>query len=370
MVFIMIIYKYCLNFLYFFFKLLPTKNQVVIVSRQSNKKSIDIAHLEYELNKNNVKTVVMCKKIEDGLFNKIVYFFYIFKIMFYVAQSKVVVLDSYSIPISLLHHKKELYIIQMWHAIGILKKFGYTILNQKEGRSLKIAKVMNMHKNYNCVLASSEICVDGISQAYNVSPDKVKVIPLPRVDLLRSKEYIKETSKAIFRVYPQFKNKKNIVYVPTFRMDNSIMNSKINDLIKSVDFDKYNLIIKLHPNDSIIIKNSKAIIDYKFTSFEMLCIADFIISDYSSIIFEACILKKPIIFYAFDLDEYISNRGFFIDYKNEMPGIIASDSKEVVKGIESNKYDYKKQTLFLKKYVNLNSKSATKNLVSLIKKHL
>ena len=48
--------------------------------------------------------------------------------MYYLATSKVCVLDGYCIPASILKHKKKLKIIQIWHASGAIKKFGYQIL--------------------------------------------------------------------------------------------------------------------------------------------------------------------------------------------------------------------------------------------------
>lgn len=118
------IYKVCLNFIYLFFKLIPTKKKITIISRQSNSKSTDITLLESALKKQlpDYKITVLCKRIEKSLLKKIGYLFYIFKLMYHITRSKVVILDSYCIPISLLKHKKSLYVIQMWHAMGLLKK--------------------------------------------------------------------------------------------------------------------------------------------------------------------------------------------------------------------------------------------------------
>ena len=61
-----------------------------------------------------------------------------------IATSKVLVLDSYCIAASILHHRKSLKIIQMWHAMGGYKKFGKSILDMEEGSSAKLADVMVM----------------------------------------------------------------------------------------------------------------------------------------------------------------------------------------------------------------------------------
>ena len=83
----------------------------------------------------------------------------------------------------------------------------------------------------------------------------------------------------------------------------------------------------------------------------MLHVADYIITDYSAIAYEAAITKKPIYLYIFDYDKYIDERGLYINYKKEMPGFMSEDIKEIIKNIESDKYDNKKTEEFTKKYI-------------------
>ena len=52
----------------------------------------------------------------------------------------------------------------------------------------------------------------------------------------------------------------------------------------------------------------------------MMCIADLLVTDYSSVIFEYSLLNKPMVFYCYDYDEY--NRDFYLDYEKDAPGII------------------------------------------------
>ncbi|MFR3386223.1 MAG: CDP-glycerol glycerophosphotransferase family protein [Lachnospiraceae bacterium] len=76
------------------------------------------------------------------------------------ATSKVVILDGYCILASVLNHKKDLRIVQMWHAMGALKKFGYAALGNEEGKNPEISKILQMHRNYDYVICSSENCVN------------------------------------------------------------------------------------------------------------------------------------------------------------------------------------------------------------------
>lgn len=369
MTFIIKILNLILDIIYFFLKLFKTKNKITLISRQNNKPTQDIEILANELTKEmpKYKVIILSKKLESGLLNKIKYAFHMLKQMYHIATSKVVILDSYCIVISLLHHKKNLEVIQMWHGIGLLKKAGYSILGKEEGRSIKIATLMKMHKNYDYIFASAESCRKSISEVFNESIDKVVVYPLPRINLLIDKKYQSETKEKIYLQYPDIKNKKNIVYVPTYRKDNEELINAIDKLVESIDYKKYNLIIKLHPLTEYNKEIKNAIIDKEFSTTEMLFIADYVIADYSTVIFEAAILNKPLFFYTYDMKEYAKKRDFFIDYEKEMPGIIPDSAKEIMNNIKSNNYDLNKIKKFSEKYIEIKG-NPTKNICSFIKR--
>ena len=136
--------KIILNIIYFFLKLMPVKKQVIFVCMQSNKPSLDFNLLAEEIKRKDedIKLVFLCKKMDSNLSNVIDYIKYVFntagyvlKVMCYLAISKVCITESYCVPISLLKHKKELKVIQIWHASGAVKKFGYQALDTKEGKT-------------------------------------------------------------------------------------------------------------------------------------------------------------------------------------------------------------------------------------------
>ena len=363
------IIKLILNIIYAILKLFRTKKKIVFISRQSNKPTQDIEILYEELKKElpDYKILILAKKLDSGILNKIKYGFHMIRQMYHLATSKVILLDSYCIVACLLKHKKNLKIIQMWHGIGTLKKSGYSILDKEEGRSRKIADLMKMHKNYDYIFVSAEICRKDSVELFNTTLDKVLVYPLPRVNLLIDKKYQKETIDKIKETYKDITKKKNIVYVPTYRKDNEELIKAINKLIDVVDYNKYNLIIKLHPLTDYNVDNSKALFDKKFSTTEMLFLADYVIADYSTVLFEAAVLTKPLFFYAYDQKSYVKKRDFYIDYEKEMPGIITDNPKEIIKNIEKNNFDLNKVKEFANKYVEIKG-DPTKNICDFIKK--
>lgn len=233
----------------------------------------------------------------------------------------------------------------MWHAMGSFKKFGYSILDQKEGSSSKIAHLMGMHKNYDYVFTSGEACKKNFAEAFNVSLDKMVVMPLPSVDLITKPKYIKASRRRVLSKYPDINKKKVILYAPTFRK-NKDMKKDIKKLIDEVDFSKYNLVVKLHPLSKAIIKDERIIFDNSFSTLDMAIVSDYVITDYSAVVFEIAILNKPLFFYAYDKETYLDDRNFYMDFDNDMPGFISKNPKEIIKAIEEDNYDLKKVKKF------------------------
>lgn len=367
MTYIIKIVKIILNITYIPFKLLKTRNQITLISRLSNNKTTDFDLLEKELKKQfpDYKIVVLCKTMD----NKIAYIFHMIKQMYHISRARIVILDSYCILVSMLKHKKNLKVVQIWHALGLMKKAGYAILDKEEGRNKKIAIASNMHKNYNYILTSSKNCIKSISEVFNCDESKVYSVPLPRIDLIKNTKYLEEIKNKILEKYKTLNTKTNILYAPTFRKDETMLQEKLNQLCSAIDYKKYNLIVKLHPLSKIQITNDNVINDKDFSTTDMMTVSEYIISDYSSIIYEAGIMNKKLIFYSFDLDSYSVNRSFFIDYNKELPGPIIKDAKNIINFINNEDYSNYNNDL-IKKYVDCNIDNYTKNMVKFIRQIL
>ena len=353
-----------LKITYLPFKLLKVQNKVVYISRQFNHPTLDFRLLKNEIEKldNNIKNVFLTKRIEKGLWNGILYIFHMVKQMYHVATAKIVIVDTYCIVVSVLNHKKETKIIQMWHALGAIKKFGYQTIGKVAGAEKEIADIMCMHRNYNYVLCPSQITKTYYCEAFNVDESKIKYIGMPRIDYILQP---KNTDK-IYETYPQLKEKINVLYVPTFRKGKKI---KINKIIEQFDTNKYNLIIKLHPLDKkeyTIKERNGVIIEDKFTSYDLLPIVDKIITDYSSLAIEASLLNKPIYFYTYDIEEYIQDPGLNFNFEQEKIGkYMAKTSGKLLKLLEEP-YDMRILEDFKNKYINVNTDNCSKQLANYI----
>lgn len=333
-----------LNWFYSLLKLLPVQNKITYISRQMNTIPQDFQLIIDNFSKKDksFKHIVLAKRIPSHMVGKLLYCFHIFIQMYHIATSKAVLLDTYCIPVSILKQRENLIVIQLWHALGAFKKFGYSILDQKEGSSSKIAKTMKMHYNYTYVLSSSEYASHFFAEAFHVDESKVLIYPLPKTDLLLNSELKESIIKKIYNRYPILNNgKRTIVYAPTFRKDTEDnLKDGIMKLINKIDFNNYNFVLKKHPLTEFVINDDRIIEEHDFSSLEFFHVADCIITDYSASLFEASLLNKPIYFYAFDYEEYMQGRNFYFDYKTMVPGKICYNADELVNELENVEFNY------------------------------
>lgn len=378
--------------IYFFIKLFTKqKKQVYLLSRQFNSPSINYQIIIDELKKDNIPYKVKCKKISSSIndsmrtqghysntFNLIKkvfsnlkstlsYYFSLYEQMVSIASSKVIIVDGYNLPVSLLKHKKGTKVIQMWHALGAIKKFGYQSIGKVDGINPTVARILKMHANYDYVISGSEGMNKYFAEAFNVPIEKVLAIGTPSIEFLKKKD--NKITKKIKEKYPALKNKINVLYSPTFRNEK---NYNYEELINNTDFTKVNLIITNHfkveeraTDPRVININSN-----EFQTFDILKIVDYVITDYSALMIDAAVINKKILLYVYDYDEYKKNNGVNLDLLNDFPTIAYQDAKKLMNVINKNKYDIKAYHEFQKKYTPHIKTTSTEANMALIKRCL
>ena len=341
-----------LNALYSVMKRGPVKNRIVFLSRQSNRPSYDIRALDAWFQKKGYETVVLCREIGHGPAAYAGYMLHMLKQMRCMATAKMVILDTYCIAACLLHHREDLQIVQMWHALGSLKKFSLSILDQAGGRSSETANIMHMHEQYDIIFTSSQASRGAFAEAFGYDEEMLTVMSLPRVDAILDRGRDEKNREKIKAVYPGLgeDGRKVLLYAPTFRKGKDI-SEYVRQLIDSVDYSRYDLIVKLHPLDAAQIQGGQAIVDRRFPTMDMLSVCDVVITDYSAVTYEAALKGRPLVFYAFDIGEYIAGRDFYLDYKTEMPGPVQESAAGVMQVIEQGAWDPDRVRAFADKYI-------------------
>lgn len=266
-----------------------------------------------------------------------------------IASSKYILVDDFYPLIYPLKIRKNAKLIQVWHAMGAFKTVGYSRNKSKDGyKSSSLT-----HKNYTDTIVSSENIRENYAEAFGIDIEKVHPYGVPRTDIFYSDKYKRDIRKQLYQKYPQFKNKKVILFAPTFRgkgQKTAYYDYDLIDfnLIKKKFSKDYVFLVKMHPfikklpdidfeNDDFYynLSNEREIND-------LLFITDILITDYSSVIFEYSFFKKPVIFYIPDYENYDGSRGFYYPFSKYTYGDIAKNNKELINLIENSKVNKKK----------------------------
>lgn len=353
-----------INLVYSVEKLHKTHNQVCMISRESNSVPFEFQMIADELATRGIRSEIYAMKL-DG--NYVEYALNMLKQMKSIARSRVLLIDTYCISASVLNHKANLTIIQMWHALAAIKKFGWQAAGNEDGRSELIANSMRMHYGYNHVLCASDATSPYFCEAFRCSGDVITKIGLPRIDYI-----LREDTDVIERINEKYNlknNKKTILYVPTFRKGRPV---EWRDFAEAIDKTRYDVIVKLHPLDAISAdETSDGIhIDADFNSYDLLKAADIVISDYSAFVIEASLLNKPMYLYVYDLDEYRDKVGINVDYSEEAISSYAyKDKEQLIRALEAE-YDFSKLKAFRDKYIDVDCNNCTAQIADLIESHM
>ena len=311
----------------------------------------------------------------------------LFVLPFVMSRAEIILMDNAFMPMSFFKVRKETKVLQLWHGTGSIKKFGQ---DSNTGRLRELERRHNA--NIDFLFVNSAGLVREYAGAFGVPESKVYATGLPRTDwlltLLSDKNKAEKTREIRGKIakcmgWGSLKDKKIILYAPTFRdneADNPKLHMNVSKLAETLP-DDYLIFLKLHPFVSRAFKENDLpdrvinVSDYQDLN-ELMVVSDVLITDYSSIIFDFVVLDKPMYFFADDILDFEANgRGFYLDYRNDLPGILPSCETELgrkivndIEGNESNETRLKRR-LFLDKYYDwLDGKSAMRVYEKAIKK--
>ena len=297
----------------------------------------------------------------------------IFRFTSLCATSKMVVLDEFTPMIHYIDLRDETKLLQLWHACGAFKTFGFTRLSKPKGSP----QVTRNHRSYDYVTVSSTYCKKCHSEGFGIPTDNVVATGIPRTDVFFDEEYKRNAREKFYKEHPGFVGKKIILFAPTFRgmvketafYPTEMFN--VDEVCAQIP-DDYAIIIKHHPfvNDVQPIPDSLSdrVIDLSEDNElnDLLFVTDVIITDYSSLVFEASLLDIPMIFYAFDLEKYINERDFYFDFKMYVPGKIVYSQDELVAAINNGDFCTDRIKPFADMFFDNRDGRATDRVVKLI----
>lgn len=232
-------------------------------------------------------------------------------------------------------------------------------------------------KKWDYLISPNSYSTEIFRQAFNFN-NKIIESGYPRNDFLINKnnenqiENIKVENKLPL-------NKKIILYAPTWR-DNQFYEKGRYKFDLEIDLEmlqknlseNYIIVLRMHYliSENLDLNKYKGFV-YDLTFHEdireLYLIADLLITDYSSVFFDYAILKRPMIFYVYDIEEYRDIlRGFYMDFEKEAPGPLVKTTGGILDEILKVEYGHintRKINSFYNKYCYLEDGQTSKRVI-------
>jgi CDP-ribitol ribitolphosphotransferase len=267
-----------------------------------------------------------------------------------LARSRLCVLDDYYFPAYVVNPRQGTTLVQAWHASGAFKKFGYSLTGKTFGADASVLRRVRIHSTYHLCLVSTMRVAAHYAEAFGLPAERfTSRIGIPRTDSLLDPAWRDRTADAIRRRYSIPGDRRVVLYAPTFRgtsvtrardaatLDLALLRERLGNT--------HFVLARRHP----FVRGRGALAE-TLAGFgadvsehpdihELMTVTDVLVTDYSSAIFEFALLGRPIAFLAPDLAQYEHERGFYLDYRRDVPGPIFDTTAALAKHLRAGEFD-------------------------------
>ena len=278
-----------------------------------------------------------------------------------LAMSDIIMIDDFLPFVYKFDYPSDVKFVQVWHACGAFKSLGF----EREGKPGAPKTNTRVHKCYTHMPVSSVHSGRHHAEAFGL-PEKVFLpIGIPRTDIFFDEEYKKNMVAKLHKQFPVLDQRKKVyLYAPTVRGNNAV---DARFPMERIDWKKWGaflkernelLLIKMHPFVKKPVPIPEEYKDYMLDLSEyrevndILFISDVMITDYSSVMYEFSLLRRPMYFYAFDQRMYENSRDFYEPYEDTVPStsVIVKTFPALMHALENtDDYDYDALDRFVKK---------------------
>lgn len=298
----------------------------------------------------------------------------ILRFLYLYATSRVVLVDDFFQLLNYVDKRDSVKLIQLWHACGAFKTFGFSRLGKPGGPKQRDLN----HRQYDYAIVSSQEIAKYYAEGFGIPESHVVATGVPRTDIFMDQGYRAKVRAELFAKYPILQQKKVLLFAPTFRgngQKTAYYPIKRFDPVKLYEATggEYVIILKLHPfcqaRYEIPEDYREVILDFSNESElnDLLFVTDLLVTDYSSVVFEASLLNIPMLLYAYDLRGYIAQRDFYYEYEGFVPGKIVQTEEALAEAIRTNDFETEKIEPFCKRFFDNRDGKSTERVVQLIR---
>src|SRR5689334_16195759 len=298
-------------------RLLPVRRRVVLATSHSAGLTGNLEWIRAELARRGTPFITLTIGARAS---RVAHVLFAVRSGFHLASSRVFVVDDYFFPMYVITPRVGTMRLQVWHAAGAFKKFGYSVVDKSFGADAELLAHVRIHTNYDLALVSARRLAPHYAEAFGTTADIFTGdIGIPRTDLLCDPARRSAAEAAVRSRYPQLAGRRVVLYAPTFR-GVSVKRARYADLVDlhamhEVLGDGWIVLLKLHPFIREALEIPESLRTFAIDASaekdvnELMLVADVLVSDYSSVIYEFALLNRPILFLAPDEGAYDLERG-------------------------------------------------------------
>lgn len=332
--------------------LLPVRRRVVLATSHISYLTGNLAAIAAEIERRDptIEIVRLIHNAKPGRRGRIGAIRDAFVAGYHLASARLFIVDSHYTPIYVIRPRLGTTIVQTWHACAAIKKIGYSVLDKPFGADDTMARLVHMHSNYHLALAASREAAMQYVEAFR-QPLQLFVtrLGIPRTDVLFDRQRGPALQAEIRRRYRIPVDRRVVLYAPTFR-GVSLLRARSPEgldfqLLSQALGADHVLLVRLHPavraprlDESALPGFVIDVSDYPEVN-ELLLVADVLVTDYSSLIFEFALLARPMAFFSPDVQAYEDERGFYFDYRAGVPGPVFETTEPLAAFLRAGDFD-------------------------------
>ena len=349
------------------FSLLPIRqDRVALATARTTRLDGNLLHIHRALRRlrPSLDVALVLEPYSYGLRGKLAYALRLVRGMYLLRTSRLVVVDNAYLPIHVAPHRKQTQVVQVWHAEGALKRFGMDALHPPDEPERTF-----LHRNYDWVVTSGEASREAWSRALRTPLASVIGLGSPRTDFFFDAEALAEARAQILSAYPALAGRRVLLFAPTFRGRGKAKRpgvgldmARVRAALPASDA----LVLKTHPNlDRRLVSTEgfDVVVDPRLDLNDLLAAADVLITDYSSSIFDAALLRLRLLLIVPDLDAYELDPGLYLDYGTEMIGTQVVDTDAAIQALVEDRFDLTPYDAFIARHLGASDGQASSRFV-------
>lgn len=323
-------------------RLMPVRRRVVLATSHADRPGGNLAELRGRLSAGwpAVPVVTLARRLRPGWLARGRAAVDAVVAGWHLATARLFVVDDYYFPMYAIRPRRDTTRVQLWHACGAFKRFGYSALDRAFGADAADVSAFPIHTNYDLCLVSAARFAPFYGEAFRQPLERfTSRLGIPRTDLFFDAPRMAAAAEAIRARYAIPGGRTVILYAPTFRGARGTSARSPHELdvarLGQALGEDHVLLHRRHPYaaseprmrdlEGFVIDVS----DWPELN-ELMLVSDLLVTDYSSAIYEFALLERPIVFFAPDEIAYEAERGLYWDFRREAPGPIARTTEELI----------------------------------------